>query len=71
MKKTILVITLMLMLSGCSWASGNSADKTSDTDVASHNTLISVPVDNRTQIESPCPLAVQIGDGSCTIQVSK
>lgn len=71
-KQVLLAIVLAMSLSGCAWASNNSADKTSDTDILSHDTLISVPVDNRTwiDVESPCPLAIQIGDGSCTVQVT-
>lgn len=69
-KRVLLAIVLAMTLSGCSWASNNSADKTSDTDIASHNTLLSVPIDNRTWIESACPMAVQVGNGSCTMQVT-
>ena len=32
-------IVLAMSLSGCAWASNNSADKTSDTDILSHDTL--------------------------------
>ncbi len=70
-KQMFLAIVLAMSLSGCSWASNNSADKSSDTDVASHNTLISVPVDNRTWVESTCPMAVQVGNNSCGVQVTK
>ena len=73
LRNLALVILLALSLSGCSWLSNNSDDKTSDTDVLSHDTLISVPVDNRTwiEVESPCPMAVQLGDGSCNVKVTK
>lgn len=85
MRKAFLILALLLALtlSGCSWLSNNSdddtrsysKDRTSDTDVLSHNDvrLVDVQVDGRTWIavQSTCPVATQVGDGSCTVQVAK
>lgn len=79
----VLVLALVLTLSGCSWLSKNSdddtryysKDRTSDTDILSENDvrLINVQVDARdfsTLEISTCPVAVQVGDNSCSARVT-
>jgi hypothetical protein len=78
LRNLALVILLALSLSGCSWLSNNSdddsryysKDRISDTDILSENDvrLIDVKIDSRdfsTLEISTCPLATQVGTGSC------